>query len=218
MKQFAVIGCGRFGKSLALKLAELNQEVLVIDQDEDIVNEIGPYVNQAVTADVMAEGVLEDLGIQNFDTVIIGMSSNFEASILVTTAAKELGVKTVIAKVKDSLHGAIMKKIGADKVIIPEKETGFRLAHTLTKKSIIDFIEFSDEFSMMEVQTPKKWINIELKDLNIRSKYNLTIIAIKNKENTIINPGPNVLLESEDTLLVVGKTLDIEELVNISND
>lgn len=218
MKQFAVIGCGRFGKSLALKLAELNQEVLVIDEDEDIVNEIGPYVNQAVTADVMAEGVLEDLGIQNFDTVIIGMSSNFEASILVTTAAKELGVKTVIAKVKDSLHGAIMKKIGADKVIIPEKETGFRLAHTLTKKSIIDFIEFSDEFSMMEVQTPKKWINIELKDLNIRSKYNLTIIAIKNKENTIINPGPNVLLESEDTLLVVGKTLDIEELVNISND
>ncbi len=218
MKQFAVIGCGRFGKSLALKLAELNQEVLVIDQDEDLVNEIGPYVNQAVTADVMAEGVLEDLGIQNFDTVIIGMSSNFEASILVTTAAKELGVKTVIVKVKDSLHGSIMEKIGADKVIIPEKETGLRLAHTLTKKSIIDFIEFSDEFSIMEVQTPKKWINIELKDLNIRSKYNLTIIAIRNKNNTIINPGPDILLESEDTLLVVGKTLDIEELVNISND
>ena len=218
MKQFAVIGCGRFGKSLALKLAELNQEVLVIDEDEDIVNEIGPYVNQAVTADVMAEGVLEDLGIQNFDTVIIGMSSNFEASILVATAAKELGVRTVIAKVKDSLHGSIMKKIGVDKVIIPEKETGFRLAHTLTKKSIVDFIEFSDEFSIMEVQTPKKWINIELKDLNIRSKYNLTIIAIRNKNDTIINPQPDVILESDDTLLVVGKTLDIEELVNISND
>lgn len=159
MKQFVVIGCGRFGKSLALKLSELNQEVLVIDQDEDVVNEISPFVNYAVTADVTAEGVLEDLGVQNFDVVIIGMSSNFEASVLVTATAKELGVDTVIAKVKDTLHGKIMTKIGADKVIIPEKETGLRLAHSLTKKSIIDFIEVSEEFSLMEIKAPKNWTN-----------------------------------------------------------
>ncbi|QQK07520.1 potassium channel family protein [Miniphocaeibacter halophilus] len=218
MKQFVVIGCGRFGKSLALKLSELNQEVLVIDQDEDVVNEISPSVTYAVTADVTAEGVLEDLGVQNFDVVIIGMSSNFEASVLVTATAKELGVDTVIAKVKDTLHGKIMTKIGADKVIIPEKETGLRLAHSLTKKSIIDFIEVSEEFSLMEIKAPKNWTNKMIKDLEIRNKYNLSIIAVRRNEDIIINPEADLVIGSSDVLSVVGKTSDIEELVNITND
>lgn len=218
MKQFVVIGCGRFGKSLALKLSELDQEVLVIDQEEEVINEISPYVTQAVVADVTVEGVMKDLGIQNFDVVIIGMSSNFEASVLATANAKELGVKTVVAKVKDSLNGKIMRKIGADSVIIPEKESGLRLAHHLTKGGIIDFIEVSEEFSMMEVVTPKSWINSKIHDLDVRNKYKVSIIAIRRGEETFINPGPDYVITKNDTLLVLGRTIDVEGLVNITND
>ena len=218
MKQIVVIGCGRFGKSLALKLAELDQEVLVIDQDEDVINEIAPYVTHAVTADVVTEGVMEDLGVQNFDVVVIGMSSNFEASVLATTVAKELGVKTVIAKVKDSTHGKILRKIGADEVIIPEKETGLRLAHVLTKNSIVDFIELSDEFSMIEIEAPSIWVNRKIEDIDIRNKYKISIIAIRNSTGTHINPNADFVIDKDDILLVVGKTEDVEALVSITND
>lgn len=218
MKQFVVIGCGRFGKSLALKLSELDQEVLVIDEDEDIINEISPYVTQAVVADVTVEGVMESLGIQNFDVVIIGMSSNFEASVLATAYAKELGVGTVVVKVRDSLNGKIMTKIGADSVIIPEKESGHRLAHSLTKKGIVDFIEVSEEFSMMEVMAPKSWVKDKIHDLDIRNKFKVSIIAVRRGEETFINPDPNYVISEKDTLLVIGKTTDIENLVNITND
>ncbi|WP_099203306.1 potassium channel family protein [Miniphocaeibacter massiliensis] len=218
MKQIVVIGCGRFGKALALKLVELDQEVLVIDQDEDVINEIAPYVTHAVAADVIAEGVMEDLGVQNFDVVVIGMSSNFEASVLATTVAKELGVKFVIAKVKDTAHGKILKKIGADEVIIPEKESGLRLAHVLTKNSIVDFIELSDEFSMIEVKAPNIWVKHKIEDLDIRNKYKISIIAIRNNTGTHINPISSSIIDKEDILLVVGRTEDVESLVDITND
>lgn len=218
MKQFAVIGCGRFGKALAIKLSELDQEVLVIDKDENIINEISPYVTHAVTADVAVEGVMEELGIQNLDVVIVGMSSNFEASVLVTTISKELGVPTVVVKVKNGFQGDIMTKIGADKVIIPEKESGYRLAHSLVKGGILDFIEVSNDYSMMEVKAPLTWIDKKIIDLGIRQDDNLTIIAIRRDKQDIINPSPQEIIDSKDVLLVLGPTKNVESLVKISND
>ncbi len=218
MKQFAVVGCGRFGKALAIKLSELDQEVLAIDKDEEVINELSSYVTHAVTANITVEGVLEELGIQNFDVVIVGMSANFEASVLVTTNSKELGVPTVVVKVKDSFQGKIMTKVGADKVIIPEKESGYRLAHSLVKGGILDFIEVSDEYSMMEVKAPETWINRKIIDLGIRQDDDLTIIAIRRDNEDIVNPSPQEIIEERDILLVLGPTSHVEALVKITND
>lgn len=218
MKQFAVIGCGRFGKALAIKLSELEQQVLAIDIDENVINEISSYVTHAVTANVTVEGVLEELGIQNFDVVVVGMSSHFEASVLVATIAKELGVPTVVVKARDSFQAKIMYKIGADKVIIPEKESGLRLAHSMVKEEILDFIEVSKEFSMMEVQAPKTWVNQKIIDLGIRQDDNLTIMAIRRDDEDIINPSPQEVINKKDVLLLLGPTDNIEALVKNSNE
>lgn len=218
MKQFVVIGCGRFGRSLALRLSELNQEVLAIDRNEDIINEVSNYVTHAVTADVTIEGLLSDLGVQNFDVAIIGMTSNFEASVLAAAAVKELKIKTVIAKVKDPLHGEIMLKIGVDKVIIPEKDSGIRLANKLTKRRVLDLMEVSQEFTIIEIQIPNKWANKELKTLNIRKKFGVNIVGIVKKECTIIDFEENYKLEESDILLVIGKTEDLDDLVNMTSD
>lgn len=218
MKQFAVIGCGRFGKALAIKLSELEQEVLAIDKDENVINELSTYVTHAVTANVTVEGVLEELGIKNFDVVVVGMSSHFEASALVVTTAKELGVPTVVVKVRDSFQAKVMYKIGADKVIIPEKESGYRLAHSMVKDAILDYIEVSNEFSMMEVKAPEAWVNKKIIDLDIRQDDNLTIIAIRRDDEDIINPSPQETINKKDILLVLGPTDNVESLVKISNE
>lgn len=218
MKQFVVIGCGRFGRNLAFRLSELGQEVLVIDENEDIINDIGQYVTQAVTADVTNEGVLYDLDVQDFDVVIVAMTSNFEASILVTAIVKDMGIDTIIVKARDTLHGEIMMKIGANKVILPEKEAGIRLANYLSKGSVIDFMELSDAYSIIEVQTPEKWIDKELQNLNIRKKAKIKIVGIVKKDETIIDLTQNYKLKKTDNLLIIGKTIDLEELISIAND
>lgn len=218
MKQFVVIGCGRFGKALATNLSELDHEVLLIDNNQDTVDEMSRIVTHAVCADVTVEGTLEELGVQNFDTVIIGISSNLEAAIMATVEAKDLGVGTVIVKVKDSIHGNIIGKLGADRIIIPEKDAGVRLAHNLTSSKIVDYIEVSDEFSLMEVKAPKDWYGKSIESLNIREKHGLTVLAIKSKGASIINPSPKYKIETGDTLLVVGKVVDIEKLAMATDE
>ena len=147
MKQYVVIGCGRFGSSVAKTLYELGNDVLAIDRNEEIVQEIYEYVTHAVQADVMDENVLKELGIRNFDVVIVSIGSDLEASILATLIAKELGVKVVIAKAQSELHGKVLSKIGADKVIFPERDMGVRVGHNLVSSNILDFIELSPDFS-----------------------------------------------------------------------
>lgn len=218
MKQFVVIGCGRFGKALATNLSELDHEVLLIDNNQDTVDEMSRIVTHAVCADVTVEGTLEALGVQNFDIVIIGISSNLEAAIMATVEAKDLGVGTVIVKVKDSIHGNIIGKLGADRIIIPEKDAGVRLAHNLTSSKIVDYIEVSDEFSLMEVKAPKDWYGKSIESLNIREKHGLTVLAIKSKGASIINPSPKYKIETGDTLLVVGKVVDIEKLAMATDE
>ena len=214
-KEFMIIGCGRFGRSVAVTLAELGHEVLVIDKDEDTINEISTSVTHAVSADVMIEGTLESLGIHNMDEVIVTMGSNFEASLMATAVAKENNVKTVIAKVSDKIHGRIMKKVGADRVIIPEKDSGIRLAYNISTSNILDYIEVSDDFSIMEVKPPKSWIGRSLAQLDIRNNYGVTVVAVKEEEvNEInVNPQPSYIFDESDIILVLGKYKKIEEIV-----
>lgn len=214
-KEFMIIGCGRFGRSVAVTLAELGHEVLVIDKDEDTINEISTSVTHAVSADVMIEGTLESLGIHNMDEVIVAMGSNFEASLMATAIAKENNVKTVIAKVSDKIHGRIMKKVGADRVIIPEKDSGIRLAYNISTSNILDYIEVSDDFSIMEVKPPKSWIGRSLAQLDIRNNYGVTVVAVKEEDvkEININPKPDYVFDQSDIVLVLGKYKKIEEIV-----
>ncbi|MGO4986703.1 MAG: TrkA family potassium uptake protein [Gallicola sp.] len=214
-KEFMIIGCGRFGRSVAVTLAELGHEVLVIDKDEDTINEISTSVTHAVSADVMIEGTLESLGIHNMDEVIVAMGSNFEASLMATAVAKENNVKTVIAKVSDKIHGRIMKKVGADRVIIPEKDSGIRLAYNISTSNILDYIEVSDDFSIMEVKPPKSWIGRSLAQLDIRNNYGVTVVAVKEEDvkEININPKPDYVFDQSDIVLVLGKYKKIEEIV-----
>lgn len=217
MKDIAVIGCGQFGSSVALTLSELGHDVLVIDENEDLIDAIADKVSHAVVADVMVEGTLKDLGIGNFDVVIIGMSTSFQASIMATIIAKDLGVPMIVAKVRDSLQGRVLKKVGADKIVIPEKDMGTRLAYTLTNKNIIEFIEVSEDYSMIELEVPKKWLNMSIFDLKVREEFGVSVVAIRTKEEIIINPTPEIKLTEGATIIIIGKNEEIKRVELLSD-
>jgi len=214
MKQFAIIGCGRFGSSIAKTLYNLGHEVLAIDKDEELVQEISDSVTHAVQADVMDENVMRELGIRNFDVVIISIGSNLEASIFATLISKELGVKSIIAKAQNELHGKVLKQIGADKVVFPERDMGVRVAHNLVSTNILDFIELSPDYSIVEITAVSEWENKTLKELKLPTKYGLNVMAIKREEYINISPYADDEILKEDILVVIGNTKDIEKIEN----
>lgn len=212
MKSFAIIGMGRFGESVAKTLMELGNEVLAIDKSPERIQEISEFVTHAVEADVMDESTLKELGLRNFDVVIVSIGSDIEASIMATLIAKEMGVKKVIAKAQAELHGKVLKKIGADKVVFPERDMGARVAHNLTSSNILDYIELSPDFSILEITTLKPWVGKSLKELRLRNKYGVNIIAIKNGSNVNISPSPDDILEDDDTVVMIGDAKDIKKV------
>ncbi|MBU5440244.1 TrkA family potassium uptake protein [Tissierella sp. MSJ-40] len=212
MKSFAVIGCGRFGSSIARTLYNLGNEVMAIDISEERVQEISEEVTHAVQADIMDESVLKDLGLRNFDVVIVSIGSDIEASIMATLIAKELGVKRVIAKALSDLHGKVLYKIGADKVIFPERDMGIRVAHNLVSTNILDFIELSPDYSILEITAIEEWENKSLEQLRLPTKYGINVMAIK-RENTInVSPNGEFIISKGDILVVIGSTLDIKKI------
>lgn len=212
MKQFVVIGCGRFGLSIAKTLNNLGHEVLAIDADEERIQEIADYVTHAVQADVTDENVLKDLGIRNFDVVIVSIGSNYQASIMATLIAKELGVKRVIAKAHDVLHGKVLTKIGADKIIFPERDMGIRVAHNLVSSNILDFIELSPDYSILEIAALEEWSNKTLKELRLPTRYGINVMAVKRGKNINVSPYADDLIFKGDILVVIGNTLDIKKI------
>lgn len=211
-KSFAVIGLGQFGMSLAVTLAEGNYDVLAIDDNEDNVNEIAEKVTYAVRADVREPGILKELGVQNVDVAIIGIGRSIEASITATMQAKELGVPFVIAKAVSDLHGRILDKIGADKIIHPEQEMGMRLARNLMSSSFLDVFELSSEFSMVEFKVPENWVGKGLAELGIRSRHKLNIVGIKKNENLNVEIDPKMPLEADMILIAIGKNKDLNKV------
>lgn len=212
MKSFVVIGCGRFGLSVANTLYELDNEVMVIDKSEELINDISNNVTYAVQADIMDENVLDDLGLSNFDVAIIAIGSKLEPSIMATLAAKELGVKKVIAKAQSERHSRILKKIGADKVVFPEQDMGIKIAHNLNSTNILDFIEFSPEYGIIEFAPPKKWIGKDLQELSLPSIYSINLLAIKRKSEILINPTKDDIIKVGDILVSIGKVESLETL------
>lgn len=212
MKSVIVLGLGRFGTALAKKLYEKDVEVMAVDRDYTIVQRLSDKVSYAVQADITDEKALRDLGIANFDIAIIATAGNLESSIEATLICKDEGIKTVIAKAKTESHARILEKIGADKVIFPELETGERLARFISGSNLLEFVQFSSNFSLAEIRTQKSWVGKSLKELDIRNKYNVNVLAFERAGDTIMNPSPDEKIKENDLLLVIGEAEDVRKL------
>lgn len=208
-KSFAVIGLGQFGMTLAVTLAESDCDVLAIDDKEENIEEISEKVTYAVKADVREPGILKALGVQNVDVAIIAVAENLEASISATMQAKDLGVSFVVAKSMNSLHGRILDKIGADKIIYPEQAMGLRVARNLLSGGYLDVFELSAEFSMAEFSIPESWVGKSLMDLNVRERFHINIIGIKQGENVTVDLKPSEPLPDRCSIIAIGKNKDL---------
>lgn len=212
MRQFVVIGCGRFGSSVAKTLYNLGHEVLAIDTHEDIIQDISDSVTHAVQADATDENVLKSLGIRNFDVAVITIGSDIQSSIIVTLMVKEMGVKHVVAKAQNELHAKVLYKIGADRVVFPERDMGNRVAHNLVSSNILDYIELAPDYSIVEVSALEEWEGKTLKQIDMRARYGINVMAIKQGNDINISPHASDTIGKEDVLVVVGNNEDIKKI------
>ncbi|WP_194190585.1 potassium channel family protein [Clostridium chrysemydis] len=211
-RQFVVIGLGRFGSSVAETLYGLGNDVLVIDKDEDLIQDISDKVTHAVQMDATDENALRSLGLRNFDVAVVTIGSNIQASVMVTLLVKELGVRYIIAKGNSDLHAKVLYKIGADRVILPEKDMGVRVAHNLVSESILDFIELSPDYSIMEIESLEEWTGSTLGELKLRSKYGINVMAIKRGDEINLSPLADDVVEAKDILIAIGSAEDLSKL------
>ncbi len=213
MKQFLVIGLGRFGMSLALTLAEKGYEVLGIDHREGPVQEAADVLTQAVQLDATVDKDLLSVGIKNFDVAVVAIGHDIEASILCTLILKEVGIPHIVCKAQSQLHGKVLKKIGADRVVFPERDMGIRVANNLISTNLLDYIDLSDDFSIREITAPKFVVDKTLAELKLPTKLGINIIAIKtDPENINITPGANDVIRSGNVLVVVGENRRLDRL------
>ena len=202
-KTYAVFGLGRYGYAVAKELVNNGAEVLAVDSDESLINTASLDVPFCKCADITDLETLKQLGIANVDVVIIAMANNLEASVMSVMLCKELGVKTVIAKCSNEMHKRILSKVGADKVVFPERESGIRLAKNLLSSGFVDVIELSNDVSMVELDVKPEWAGKSLIELNLRKKYDMNIIAIRQENNLQTHIDPNLKLENNMQLVVI---------------
>ena len=203
-KTYAVFGLGRYGFSVAKELVNSGVDVIAVDSDEKIVNSVASELPFCKCADTTDIEVLKKLGIANADVVIVAMAGNIEASVMTVMLCKELGVPTVIAKSSSEMHYKILTKVGADKVVFPEKESGIRLAKNLLSSGLVDIIELSKEVSMIELNVKKEWVGKNLLELDLRKKYSINVVAIKHGSDINIHIDPTLPLDEKMELIVVG--------------
>lgn len=211
-KQYAIIGMGRFGSSIARSLSKLGFEVLAIDSSEQRIQEVVSMVTHAVSADCTDEEALKALGIRNFDVVVVAIGQDIQASILTTLILKDLGVPMIVAKAQNELHGKVLSKIGADKVVFPERDMGTRVAHNLISPNILDYIELSENHSIVEMRATGPLLGQSLIELDIRAKYGCNVMAIKNNGDIDISPRPTYPLQDGDILVIVGQNDDLKKM------
>lgn len=209
---YAVLGLGRFGKTIALTLAEAGFQIMAVDVREEAVQEIADMVTYAVRGDVTDPDMVRSLGLGNMDGVFIAIANNLEASVMATLLAKESGASYIIAKGENELHATILKKMGADKVVIPEQEMGVNIARNMVLGRFTDLIELSSDVSLVEMEMPSSWVGKNLIELDLRNKYSVNVVAIKSKDKTDVTPDPTVAMEEKQTILISGRNEDIRKL------
>ena len=204
-KNIIVLGLGRFGMSVATKLFKDGFYVTAVDYDYDLIEKMADSVSSAIQADITEEVAMHSLGINNYDVAIIATGSDLEASIEATLICKDSGVNEVIAKASSKQHARILKKIGADRIVFPEFDTGQRLAKSLAGPSLMEIIDFSDEISLIKIKARKSWIGKSLVDLDFRKQYQMNVIAFERDGHMIIDFNPNLLIEEDDTIVLIGE-------------
>lgn len=203
-KTYAVFGLGRYGLSVATELIARGAQVIAVDTDADTVNAAAAFIPLCKCADITDPEVMEQLDISSVDVAVIAMASNLEASVMATVLCKEAGVPLVIAKCADEIHRKILLKVGADKTLIPEQESGKRLARNLLSCGFVDIVDLSDNISMVEIAVKPEWAGKSLVELNLRNKYAMNIVAIKEGDNISIEINPTAPLSASATLIVIG--------------
>ncbi|QOR68392.1 TrkA family potassium uptake protein [Cytobacillus suaedae] len=209
-KEFAVIGLGRFGGSICRALSEEGMEVMAMDVIEEKVNEFSSIASHAVVGDSTDESVLKSIGIRNFDHVIVAIGDNIQASILTTLILKELGVKNITVKAQNDYHEKVLNKIGADQIVHPERDMGRRIAHSIMSNNVLDYLELSDEHSIVEIVASQRLDGHTLISLDIRAKFGINIVAFKRGKDIIVSPQATEVIRKGDILIVIGADVDID--------
>jgi trk system potassium uptake protein len=212
MKQFAVIGLGRFGSSVALSLFRQGYDVMAVDTDEERIQRFSDEATHVVQADSTDENALKALGIRNFDVVVVAIGEDIQANVMTTLLLKELGVPYVVAKAKNSLHGRMLEKVGADKVVYPERDMGARVAHNIISRNVLDYIELSPNLSIVEVKAPQELIDKSLQEANLRPRFGINVVAIKRGEELNVSPKAEDTILAGDVLVVIGGNEGIQSL------
>lgn len=202
-KQFLVAGLGLFGTSVALTLQEMGYDVLGVDNDESVVQNLSTSLSYVVCADAADEKNLKNLAVDDVDVAVVAVGK-LESNMMCTLLLKEMGVPVVVAKALNDLHGTMLQKIGADKIIYAEKDMGKRVAHNLISGSIVDYIELSSEISVMSLQLPDELVGKNLIQADLRRKYNVNVVAIKRNGQTIVTPNACEVLQSDDEIIIIG--------------
>lgn len=216
MKQIAVLGLGRFGASVARSLSKMKVEVMGVDSDADKVADISADITNAVQADIMDGDALDSLGLRNFDVVVISVKK-VEISCLVTMAIKDRGAKYVVAQASSDGHAKILERIGADKVIMPEKDMGQRVARSLAGGNVIDYMELSSQHSLIEINTPHEWAEHTLKENNLRNRFGINVVAIRSNASIQVSPKGDDVVHDGDVLVVIGENADLDKLAKYTD-
>ena len=209
-RQYAVIGMGRFGTSVAQTLVNAGQEVLVVDSDEERIQKVADCFTHSVVIDTTDEASLAALGMRNFDMVVVAIGNDVQASVLTTLLLKEIGVKHIVAKAASALHGKMLDKVGADQVVFPERDMGQRIAHNLMSTNVIDYFEVASDLGIIEVEVTGKLSGKNLFEANLREKFGITVIGFRRKGKMSLSPNPNERLVESDQLILVGDNMGIQ--------
>ena len=212
MKSFLVVGLGRFGTSIATELCKQGNDVLAVDMKPERAQALADRVTRSASGDARDPDVLRALGARNFDCAIVAFSEDVGDNALITLNLKELGVPRVVSKANSAVHRKVLEKIGADLVVFPEQEMALRLAHNLDNGDILNFIDLSDEYSMVERRLPAAWVDKSIVDLDIRAKYHMTIIAVRRGQEMIVSPSRDFIFLEGDTMVVLGNNAIIRKL------
>lgn len=214
MKTVLIIGLGRFGSTMAMKLHELGHEVMAIDTSEDRINAVLPYVTSAQIGDCTNEQYMHSIGIRNFDICVVAIGDNFQSSLEITSLLKDLGARFVLSRASRDIHAKFLLKNGADQVVYPEKEMAVRSAVRYSSDNIFDYIELTPEHSIYETPVPDGWIGKSIVQMNVRNKYNLTILAVKYNDTLHPLPGADYMFKENDILVILGANRDINRFIH----
>lgn len=212
MKSYMIIGLGRFGSGLARSLSQLGAEVLAMDVRPELVQQLSAEVTHAVVGDGQDKEVLRALGARNFDCAVVAIGDNLAASVLTVMNLQELGVPRLVCKAHDEMHSRVLQKLGVDQVVVPELEQAQRLARILQSHNVLDYIELSSDYGILEVPAPKSWADKTIRELNVRAKMDINIIAVKNGEKTMVSPSADYRICGNDVLAVLGDTAALEAM------